>query len=99
MSQNVQGTLLIKTPLSASSNPFVNIYHDEQWDECQADQETVEVGEYAPVHEGNACIVLLQENCQDGADSQGRGEDETVYSLAEGVRSWGHFGRLEVEQL
>ena len=46
--------------------------------------------------EGNAGIVLLEENCQDGAGNQGRGEEETVNSLAEGVRSWGHFLRLKL---
>ena len=49
------------------------------------------------MNEGNACIVLLEENCQDGAGDECRGEDETVNSLAEDDLSWGHF--VTVEQL
>ena len=75
---------------------MVNLYHDEHCDECHVDQQIVEVGEYAPVDEGNACIVLIEENCQDRAGHQGRGEDETVSSLAESVGSWGHFVRLKL---
>ena len=43
--------------------------------------------------EGNACIILLKENCQDRAGDQSRGEDDTVNSLVEDDWSWGHFVR------
>ena len=87
--------LVITKPLFVNTNPFVFPYHDGQCQETHVDQEVVEVGEDAPVDEGNACIVLLQENCQDGTGDQGRGEDESVNSLAEGDVRWGHFVRHE----
>ena len=95
LSQNKQERLVDKKPLYANFNHFVNHYHDEEWHKIQVDQQGVEVGEYAPVDEGNTCIVLIEENCTDGADKQGRAQDETVHNLAEDNGSWVHFVRRE----
>ena len=42
----------------------------------------------------NACIVVLEENCQDGAGNQSRGEDENVNSLAEGYGTLDHIAGI-----
>ena len=47
------------------------------------------------MNEGDAFIVLLEETCQDGADNQGRGQDESINSCAESKGTLGHFVRQD----
>ena len=67
-------------------------YHGEHGEDHVGDEEVVEVSEDVSVDEGDAGVVALEEDCEDRAEQEGDGQEDTVGRDTQGQAELGHPG-------
>ena len=69
---------------------LVRSYHRQHCEDHGGDKKVVEVGEDVSVNEGDAGVVALEEDCEDGTGQEGGGQEDTVGRDTQSQGDLGH---------